>query len=46
MVDPDYRGSFRRMEQRLQREQGQEYWWQPGQNAPARGPDPGAALPQ
>lgn len=44
LVDPDYRGSFRRMEQRLKEETGQAYWWQPGDNAPARGPNLGAVV--
>lgn len=44
LVDPDYRGSFRRMEKRLRDEQGQEYWWRPGDNLPDRAPNPGGAL--
>lgn len=38
MVDPDYRGSFRRMQQRMERNYGQSYWWKPGETTPARGP--------
>lgn len=34
LVDPNYRQSFRRSEQRLQK-QGSQFWWQPGQGAPA-----------
>jgi hypothetical protein len=41
LVDSDYRGSFRRMEQRA-RKDGQSFWWGPGETAPARGPQ----LPQ
>lgn len=38
MVDPDYRGSFRRMEQRLKDDTGQEFWFRPGETAPGRAP--------
>jgi uncharacterized damage-inducible protein DinB len=36
-------GYLSRMEQRAQREFGQEYWWAPGDVAPDRGPDMGSA---
>jgi hypothetical protein len=42
LVDPDYRGSFRRMEETLKRDTGQQFWWSPGDNVPARGPNLGA----
>jgi hypothetical protein len=38
LVDPDYRGSFRRAEQRLRKE-GTGFWWSPGESSPERGPD-------
>jgi hypothetical protein len=44
MIDPDYRQSFRRAEQRLKNDTGQKFWFGPGQAAPERGPDLGAAL--
>lgn len=34
LLDRDYRGSFRRAEQRA-RQQGSSYWWRPGEIAPA-----------
>jgi phage terminase Nu1 subunit (DNA packaging protein) len=39
LADPDYRGSFRRMEETLRKDTGQQFWWHPGDNAPSRGPD-------
>ena len=36
-VDPNYRESWRRMEQRA-REQGGEFYWEPGEVAPQRAP--------
>jgi hypothetical protein len=36
-IDPDYYDSFDRMEQRAQ-QQGQDYWWRPGEIAPERSP--------
>jgi hypothetical protein len=30
LVDPDYRGSFRRMEETLRKDTGQQFWWRPG----------------
>jgi hypothetical protein len=38
LADPEYRGSFRRMEQRLKKDTGQEFWWRPGQTLPERAP--------
>lgn len=43
LADPEYRTSFRRMEQRLKSDTGQEFWFRPGR-APERGPDLGAAI--
>lgn len=37
-IDPDYLSSQARMEQ-WARQNGQEYWWRPGEAAPARSPD-------
>lgn len=37
LVDPDYRGSFRRMEQNAKK-QGSGYWWAPGSSTPQRAP--------
>ncbi|WJR24963.1 hypothetical protein LU687_011450 [Pseudomonas asiatica] len=36
-------GYLNRMQRRAQREFGQSYWWEPGESAPARAPDLGAA---
>lgn len=46
MADPDYRGSFRRMEEQLRKETGQQFWWAPGENVPERGPNLGAVRTQ
>lgn len=43
LVDPDYRGSFRRIEQRAQK-QGSGFWWGPGQGQPERAPNMGTAI--
>lgn len=43
MADPDYRKAFDRMEKRAA-EQGQAYWWRPGETAPDRAPDLANAL--
>ena len=32
-------GYLRRMKQRTQRDTGQQYWWEPGENLPDRAPD-------
>lgn len=42
MIDPNYRASFQRYEQRMKREFGQSFWWGPGDNLPSRAPDFGA----
>lgn len=39
MVDPDAASSFQRMQDRAMKEQGTQFWWRPGAQAPARGPD-------
>lgn len=44
MADPDYRGSFRRMESKLRKETGQQFYWSPGDGAPSRAPNLGAAI--
>nr|WP_225777068.1 hypothetical protein [Pseudomonas sp. Marseille-Q3773] len=36
-------GYLNRMLRRAQREFGQSYWWEPGESAPTRAPDLGAA---
>jgi hypothetical protein len=45
LVDPDYRGSWRRMQQRARKE-GQGYWWGSGESTPERAPDLGTAFGQ
>lgn len=45
LIDPDYRQSFARMEERARKDYGQRFWWRPGQ-APDRAPDLGAAMPR
>ena len=37
-------GYLRRMERRAQRQFGQSFWWEPGGQAPRRGPNLGAAV--
>jgi hypothetical protein len=37
-IDPQYRASWQRMEQRAE-EQGTEFWWRPGEAEPDRAPD-------
>ena len=37
-IDPNYYDSFSRMEKRAQ-QQGQDYWWRPGETSPDRAPD-------
>jgi hypothetical protein len=44
LADPDYRGSFRRMEKKLKDETGQQMWWGSGQNVPERAPNLGAIV--
>lgn len=46
LADPEYRQSFRRMEDRARKDYGQRFWWSPGHIAPDRSPDLGAALPR
>jgi hypothetical protein len=36
-LDPDYRKSWRAVERRA-KQQGQEFWWEPGETAPERAP--------
>jgi len=38
VADPNAGASFRRMEDRARKETGQQFWWQPGQDAPTRLP--------
>jgi hypothetical protein len=44
MLDPSYAKSFARAQQRAQKLYGQNFWWAPGEKAPSRPPDLGAAL--
>lgn len=44
MIDKDYRGSFRRIEDRMKRDNKQEFWFRPGETVPQRGPNFGPAL--
>ncbi|MDQ0132668.1 hypothetical protein J2T08_000569 [Neorhizobium galegae] len=46
MVDPNYRASFNRYEQRMKKEFGQSFWWGPGDMAPTRAPDFGRTIGQ
>jgi hypothetical protein len=46
MADPQYRQSFQRYQQRLQKDYGQKFWWAPGEGLPKRGPNFGAAVGQ
>jgi hypothetical protein len=43
LIDPDYRGSFRRAEDRVKK-QGSGFWWSPGESAPERAPNLGTAI--
>lgn len=45
LIDPGYRDSFSRMEERARKDYGQRFFWRPGR-APDRAPDLGAALPR
>jgi hypothetical protein len=38
LMDPEYRASFRRVEQRARRDYQQDFWWRPGQSGPDRPP--------
>ena len=42
LIDPDYQQSFRRLEQRAQKDFGQRFWFGPGDTYPERAPDLGA----
>jgi hypothetical protein len=44
MIDPNYASSFRREQERQEKLFGQKSYWQPGETAPERAPDLGAAL--
>lgn len=44
LIDPEYRKSFRRIEQNARQNTGQKFWWRPGETTPSRGPDIGAAF--
>lgn len=46
MVDPNYRQTFNRYEQRMKKEFGQSFWWGPGDNLPTRAPDSGNVVGQ
>lgn len=46
MVDPNYRSTFSRYEQRMKKEFGQSFWWGPGDNLPTRAPDFANAIGQ
>lgn len=46
MLDPEYRQSFARMEERARKDYGQRFWWRPGQGTPERAPDLGAMAPR
>ena len=43
LVDPKANKAFKAKQQWWKRETGQEFFWEPGQTAPQRGPDFGAA---
>ena len=38
-ADPDAKKKIRRIKRKYARDYGQEYWWEPGEMAPERGPD-------
>lgn len=42
-IDPQAQRRFRRTMRNRQREQGQDYWWRPGELSPRRAPDLAAA---
>ncbi|MCG5241407.1 hypothetical protein ACIU1J_27715 [Azospirillum doebereinerae] len=46
LLDPQYRESFSRMEERARRDYSQQFWFRPGQSAPDRPPDLGAMGPR
>lgn len=39
MADPRAAQSFRTIERRAEKDYGQDFWWAPGEHAPARAPD-------
>jgi len=41
LYDPQYRKSFRRIEQTAKESYGTKFWWAPGDSLPARGPNLG-----
>jgi len=44
LADPEAQKAFRRQEQYWQRSTGQDFFWKPGETAPRRAPELGAAL--
>jgi hypothetical protein len=44
MIDPEYRRSFHRTEQRARENYGQEFWFRPGETSPERAPELGSVL--
>jgi hypothetical protein len=42
-LDPDYRKSWRAMQRRA-KQQGQDFWWEPGETSPKRAPKVGNSL--
>lgn len=44
IADPEANKAFKQRQRFFQREFGQDFWWAPGEIAPRRGPDLGAAL--
>lgn len=46
LIDPDYRKSFAREEQRIRKDYGQGFWWKRGKMLPDRAPDFGNMMRQ
>jgi polyhydroxyalkanoate synthesis regulator phasin len=44
LVDPEANKAFKQRQRFFAKEYGQGFWWDPGQTAPSRAPDLGAAL--
>ncbi|ODT23975.1 MAG: hypothetical protein ABS54_10040, partial [Hyphomicrobium sp. SCN 65-11] len=44
LSDPEAQAAFNRTVRQRQRDYGQEYWWRPGERAPHRAPNVGAAF--
>jgi len=42
-LDPSYEDRIRRVEKRMKKQRGQEFWWRPGDVSPKRSPDLGTA---